>query len=371
MPGLLPINENGDAPTAEEDKSNRGSYMETNSYTESIPPNAGNSMRRRPSDLRSNLLKHKQLWQKAAKIVKDGSNLEHRRRSILPIEDICVTDLLPKCSQSSSLGEDDDEETSLGAEQMAETVVSAESHYPGSLAHAKVVPLTSTDIEKGVKPYLRPARKIFGFIFPRIPTQFTMCLNESLYQRYYGNKRKRTMLMVNILYSILALSLYIIKILPISSDTASLSITYILRETIITVLMLAFHITVSIFINRANSHNQLLVWAYTTWFLLLLHTQISPITSFADYLSLASKDTTIKWYSIGTWQTALAVSLPFVFLSVIPLSRIIALAIAVLVVHLITAGAMCGITNISGLSKVKLLRCYNNLTGETKQFTLL
>ena len=347
MTALATIKESEEIPEA---ISEHGSHLETHSYTESNTT----SMKKHQTELRSSLLKHKQLWQKAAKIAKQGGT-EHRRRSIL--EDIGLIDFQSgKKSVNSSIDDEEDDQTDppdLKEEPVTKIQQPCATQLSLPKSHTKVLPLSSSDIEKNVKPQLRPDRKIWGFLFPRMPTQFTTELNESLYQRYYSHKRKKTMLMVNILYIALLLGLYVLKILPVPSNTSYIAIEYILRETIITVLMLVMHLAACLCIRKANSCKEIVACAHATWILLALHTQISSITSFIDYRSTESR--LESWNSFGTWQTALAIATPFGFLSIIPLRRMLLLSLVLTILHTLSTGVLTGIYDPTCLPRVSAI----------------
>ncbi|XP_067928466.1 adenylate cyclase type 8-like [Watersipora subatra] len=332
------------------------SIMETVSTTDSITA----SIKRQQTEMRSNLLKHKQLWQRAAKQAKQGGNIQHRRKSIL--EDIGLTDFSRKRSMASSVDDEDDEEGETlekviedkEASQEIPTVANQVLPPPVN-SHVKVVPLTSPDIENNSKPQLQPDYNIWGFLFPRLPTQFTAELDESLYQHYYSHKRRKTALMVNILYCILWVVLFILKMLPSPSGLASVNKGYIIRETIITIVMVVLHIIACVFTMKANSCKEGVRCAYATWLLLVLHSQITPITNFIDFQQLRSQYSSIDtWDAFGTWQTALAIVAPFGFLSIIPLKRMLGLSIILIVLHVLTAGLLTGIYNSSCLPRLLL-----------------
>lgn len=352
MTSLAPIKE---TDSNQENASDQESCGDVTSYTDTITESANHPMRRRQSDLRSNLLRHKQLWQKAAQQAKQGGNTENRRRSIL--EDIGLTDFRYKASINSSIDDEDEEEPSEALSEETERFpqdTQATNNQPrGPPAphnHTKVLPISSSDIESNVKPQLRADRNIWGFLFPRMPTQFTTELNESLFQRYYSHKRKKTMLMVNILYSCLLIALFIPKILPMPTHNYPVDVPYMVRETLITSIMLGLHVVACVLIKRANSCTEVVRCAYATWVLLELHTQFTPISSFLNYRSM--NDARVTWDSYGTWQTALAISAPFGFLSVIPLRKMLLLSMVMAVLHLVSAGILTGIHDTSCLHRV-------------------
>lgn len=352
MSNLTPIQEDGGSSA--DTPANRSSYLDTTSFSESPGP-----MRRRQSEFRASLMKSKVLWQRAAKQVKLGGNVENRRRSILPIVDID----LETQSSNPSIDEDDDydvatlppmvswknDEKSNGKANGKPNVFESLSQQQLPHKHTKVLPISSLDIERDIKPQLKPARKLLGFIFPKIPTQFTK-VNESLFQRSYSHKRKKTMATVNILYSFLLLALYILKLLPL--NTANVDVPYIARETTITVLMIAFHIITCVLIKRANSNaGGVSKCAYITWMLLLLHTLITPITSLIDHKASGVNDN-LAWDTFGTWQTALVVITTLGSLTVLPLRRVLMLAVCTIIVHILASGIMIGFYKVDCLPRV-------------------
>ena len=357
MSNLTPIQEDGEGGSSSDTPVDRGSYIDTTSFTDSPGP-----MRRRQSEFRTSLMKHKQLWQRAAKQARQGGNIENRRRSILPFVDID----LETSTSSATIDDDDDEDEEdddkhaalSPSHSIANGKSNGTSDEPGNFlqvpSHTKVLPITSLDIERDIKPQLRPARKLLGFIFPKMPTQFSK-VNESLFQRYYSHKRKKTMLMVNILFSVLLVILYILKLLPTPTDRTALDIAFIARESAITALMIAGHIIVCILISRANADSGgVPKCAYLTWILLFFHTQLTPITSFIDYQYLKDAKS-LPWDTFGTWQTALVVLTTFGFLSVLPLRRVSALSVIVILFHLISAGVITGLYKMDCLYRVRMI----------------
>jgi len=356
MASLTPIKES--ESSSGDVASDRGSYLDATSYTDSITASSGNHLRRRQSEHRTNLLRHKQLWQKAAQQAKQGS-IEHRRKSILPFEDIGLSDSTWTTSTNLSMDDDDEEETSQlkltppSKKTPSTCLVTVGNNRSANKVHTKVQPISSLDIEQDVKPQLRAAREVLGFIFPRVPTQFTTDVNESLYQRYYSHKRKKTMLIVNILYIILHVALYILKLLPLNTTRAQEDALYLIRETAITAVLLTLHTLVCIWTYQTNSLKDVLRCAYCTWSLLLLHTLITPITTLVDYQQLAKNASQpTSWDSFGTWQCSLTMLIPFGFLTVIPLRRMIVLCLVMASLHLIVTGILTSYYNTACLSRV-------------------
>jgi len=332
-----------------EDEDGRGDHRSSQYLdavsTESTSASPSTNLRRRQSEFRTTLLKHQALWRKAAKQANQGG-LDHRRKSILPIDDI--TDIAPVDD------EDDEFTTDENGAQPFNTVrhsLAPDAFLQAPHHHPKVQPVTSLDIERNVKPQLRQSRKFLGFIFPRLPTRFATKLDEFNYKRYYSGKKKNSILVINVLYIMALLALWITKILPMPPSSNAIAIKYVIRESILCLLLVILHAVACVLAKKAQSYKEVLNSAVLTWAILFVETQISTITSYLDFAQV-KQYADFTWNQTGTWQTILAIFTTYNFLSVIPLQFIIALSLALVFFHLLTMGILTSIYNTTCLTRV-------------------
>ena len=354
---LSPIRED-DGTSSDEAAADRISQADGGSLADSIGTSPG-PMRRHQSEFRATLLKHKQRWQRAAQQAKQGGSV-HRRRSILPIEDITME---PFQKISNASADDDDDisaahvhkisgrftATLIPEDDLTKTPINSHHHPPA-------LPVSSLDIEQNIKPQLQPARTFLGFMFPKLPTEFAMStecttnVNESLYQRYYSTKKKNAIFTVNILYSVLLLVLLCTKVLLFRTTQDSMDVVRIVREVAITVFFIINRCIVCIIIRRANSPRQVRVGAYYTWAILGLENLTASLTSFIDFES--KSESLVAWNQFGTWQMILAMFTTLVSLSVIPFQQTIVLSVTIALVHVLTSAVLTAVYDLECLARV-------------------
>ena len=349
MSGLTPIGED-DTVSAYQSPGDRVSYLDATSIDTAM--SASPRIRRRQSEFRTTLLKHKQLWQKAAKHANLNASLKGRRKSILPIENITDD---TSFADPLDVAEEEEEEEEGPVTQHRFSIFSVKPvgdllQPPPAHTHSRVSPLTSLDIERNVKPQLRPSYSVAGFLFPRLPTEFTTGVNESLYKRYYSGKKKTAMFVLNVFYILLLIALWIITIVPLPMEGEDANVSFVVRETIVTLILTALHIIVCVLVRKSNSEVDIRRCAILTWSLLLAETLKAPIASYIDHNSLTM--VSLPWNLTGTWETALTLFVTFHFLSVIPLRLSMALSATVVLAHMVLLAILNGLYDTSCITRV-------------------